>query len=400
MRPQTVPIVEARNLCKNFRLYHEKRNTLYENIAGFFSGQKSFEDFAALKNVSFDVQKGETLGIIGGNGSGKSTLLKVIANILRPDKGVVHVRGRITPFLELGVGFQENLTAVENIEVYGAILGFSPGEMRRRTEEILDFAELQKFRDTKIKNFSSGMYVRLAFSTAIQCDPEILLVDEVLAVGDMAFQQKCFDVFNKYRNEGKTILLVTHDLSAVRRFCDKTLLMRNGEVAAFGPADEVIDAYVYEAKKISEAKETAGERWGNKKVQICGIKFFDKFGKENDTFNTGDSMIVRIFYEARGRVEKPVFGVAIHSEQGIHCFGTNTSESGYGISSITGAGHIDFIVDRIIMNQGTYFLTVAIHALDHTHYDWRNKEFKFNIVRTTNMDGLFEMPVKWDKHAQ
>lgn len=237
-------VIEVEQLWKKYRIPHEKRNTIFETLMGLFDSKMGYEEFTALKDINFSVEKGEAIGIIGPNGSGKSTLLKIIANTIRPTKGSVKVKGRITPFLELGVGFQPDLTAKENIYVYGAIMGFSDKEIKGQVDKILDFAGLKRFADTKLKNFSSGMTVRLAFSTAIQSDPEILLLDEVLAVGDMDFQQKCFEVFKRYRQEKKTIVFVSHDLNSVKQFCDRAILLRQGEQVVAGKSDDVIDRYM------------------------------------------------------------------------------------------------------------------------------------------------------------
>ena len=238
-----ISTVEVENLWKTFQIPHERRTTLFENLMGLMRPNQ-YETFTVLKDVSFQVEKGECIGIIGDNGSGKSTLLKIIANILRPSQGTVRVNGKMTPFLELGVGFQPDLTVRENIGVYGTVMGLSRREIRDRTDDVIEFAGLHRFEDTKLKNLSSGMQVRLAFSTAIQTDPDILLVDEVLAVGDWEFQQKCFDVFNRYRKEGVTILFVSHDLDAVRLFCDRTLLLGGGKQRAFGETGEVLERYL------------------------------------------------------------------------------------------------------------------------------------------------------------
>lgn len=228
-------------LRKVFRLPHEKKNTFFELITGIFK-ESTYEEFVALKNINFTVKKGEAVGMIGANGSGKSTLLKIIANILRADRGSVKVNGKITSFLELGVGFQPNLTVKENVYLYGTIMGLNDGKID--LDEILNFSGLQQFRDAKLKNLSSGMQVRLAFSTAIQTDPDILLLDEVLAVGDMEFQKKCFDVFQDYRQQKKTIVYVSHNMDSIKKFCDKVLLLSHGEQIAFGDTYEVIDKYM------------------------------------------------------------------------------------------------------------------------------------------------------------
>lgn len=236
--------VEVEHLWKTFRIPHEKRTTLFERLTGFFRSNE-YETFTVLKDISFSVEEGDSIGIIGDNGSGKSTLLKLAANILRPTSGKIRVLGKVTPFLELGIGFQPDLTARENVGIYGAIMGLSNHEANDKLDEVLDFAGLKKFEDTKLKNLSSGMQVRLAFSTAIQTDPDILLVDEALAVGDMEFQQKCFDVFSRYKREGVTILFVSHSMDAVKRFCDKTLLLKRGEQVSFGDTEKVIDDYLH-----------------------------------------------------------------------------------------------------------------------------------------------------------
>lgn len=229
------------DIRKVFRLPHEKKNTFFELLTGIFKNN-TYEEFVALKNINFIVKKGEAVGIIGSNGSGKSTLLKIIANILRPDRGYVKVNGKITSFLELGVGFQPDLTVKENVYLYGTIMGLNDGKID--LDEILNFSELQQFRVAKLKNLSSGMQVRLAFSTAIQTNPDILLLDEVLAVGDMEFQKKCFEVFQDYRRQKKTIVYVSHSMDSIRKFCDKALLLSHGEQITFGDTNEVINKYI------------------------------------------------------------------------------------------------------------------------------------------------------------
>jgi lipopolysaccharide transport system ATP-binding protein len=232
------------NVSKHFRIPLEKKHTIYENLIGLLKGNKyGYEEFWALKDVSFKVKHGETFGVIGPNGSGKSTLLKIIAGVLYNDSGNIKINGKIAPFLELGVGFQYDLTARENIFLYGAIMGMNREQIKSKYDEILDFAELKRFENMRLKNFSSGMVLRLAFSTAIQTDPDILLVDEVLAVGDEAFQKKCYDKINDIRNEGKTIILVSHALDSVKSLCSRTLLLKNGQISELGETYEVIEKY-------------------------------------------------------------------------------------------------------------------------------------------------------------
>lgn len=410
--------IVIRSVRKEFVIPHERRTTLFENLLGVLR-PATYEKFVALKDISLVIKKGESIGIIGDNGSGKSTLLKIIAQILRPTSGSIEVHGRITPFLELGVGFQPDLTARENIEVYSTIMGLSSKEIAANMDSVLEFAGLTKFKDTKLKNFSSGMYVRLAFATAIQTKPEILLVDEVLAVGDMDFQQKCLDIFQKYKEDGITLIFVSHDLNSVRKFCDKALLLKNGEQVVYGNTNDVIDNYIYGGKSelgpepLSIAETPAGAssgtaqpdpanqlekpstRWGNKKVSITDVRFIDKFGGLNTAFVSGDPMTIRIIYDVTEETDDIVFGIALYNESGQHYYGTNTDLKHFAVGKVSGRKEIDLIVDRIPMLQGKYYLTVAAHSKNHEPYDWHDKLYSFNIHNPTHDVGLFDLPCRW-----
>ena len=244
MMPMGPDAIRVEDLWKRFRIPHERRNTILEGLAAILGGRPlSYEELWALRGVSFSLGEGESLGIIGPNGSGKSTLLKIMARILRPDRGRVEVRGKIAPILELGVGFHPDLTVRENVLVYGSIMGLRSSEIKGRMGSILRFAGLERFGDARLKNLSSGMQMRLGFSVAIETDPDIFLVDEALAVGDAEFQAKCLDKFKQFRAEGRTIVLVSHALGLIREFCDKGLLLIDGGVAAFGDAGAVVEEY-------------------------------------------------------------------------------------------------------------------------------------------------------------
>jgi len=417
-------VVEVEHLSKTFRIPHEKRATVFETLAGALR-KNEYEVFNVLENVTFSVAEGECVGVIGENGSGKSTLLKVIANIMRPSRGRVTVRGRMTPFLELGVGFQPDLTVRENVGMYATIMGLSNGMIRDRIEDVISFAGLKKFEDAKLKNLSSGMQVRLAFSTAIQTDPDVLLVDEVLAVGDMEFQQKCFEIFKKYRKEGVTILFVSHDLGSVRRFCDKTLLLSHGRQIAFGDTGEVIDRYVYGGEgreKVEEGskdgvngggievtepeaqKENSPEnedaikprRWGNHKIMITYVAFLNKYGSECSRFNSFDPMKVRIYYKVNEAVSDPVFGIGLYTAEGRHLYGTNTALKDLQFDHLEQDGYIDLEIERIPMLAGKFLLSPAIQNRDYSvTYDWIDKEYSFEVIPAGRDDGLFEVPCKW-----
>ena len=235
--------VEVKNISKRFRIYHERRNSVYETVVGWFSKKKYYENIQVLQNVSFNVKKGEMFGIVGRNGAGKTTLLRIIAGIYKPDSGSVVINGSLIPFLGLGTGFQVDLTARANVIQYGILLGFKKKEITERTEEVMKFAELEKFADIKLKNFSSGMYARLAFSTAVQVDPDILIIDEALYAGDLAFQQKCFETIVSFKKRNKAILLVTHNMEPIQAQCERAMFLDHGTIQTIGKPDEVIAAY-------------------------------------------------------------------------------------------------------------------------------------------------------------
>jgi lipopolysaccharide transport system ATP-binding protein len=232
------------NLSKRFRIYHERRNTVYEIISSFFNKTKYYEELTILDNISFQVQKGEIFGIIGKNGTGKTTLLRLLSQIYKPDSGSVKITGSLVPFLSLGAGFQLEMTASDNVILYGKLLGFSKKEIKEKLEEIIKFAELEKFADTKLKNFSSGMYARLAFATAVQVNPDVILMDEILSVGDIGFQKKCHDTFSSFKENQKTIVLVSHDLKVIRENCDRVMFLNEGKIIDIGNPEQVIKTYI------------------------------------------------------------------------------------------------------------------------------------------------------------
>lgn len=242
--------IELKNVTKFFRIYHERKTTLYEYMSSLGNRKSNYEKLTVLNDVSFSIKMGEMVGIVGLNGSGKTTLLKIIAGIYAPNSGIVNTRGKITPFLELGTGFNGELTARDNIILYGIILGFTKKEIKEKINDIIEFAELEKFLDTKLKNFSSGMYTRLAFSTAIQVNPDILLVDEILSVGDITFQEKSFKAFMDFKRKGKTIIFVSHSIDQIEKICDSAILLNNGVIHSKGKPDKVIEDY----KQLAENK--------------------------------------------------------------------------------------------------------------------------------------------------
>lgn len=412
-------MIEIKNLSKLFRISHERRETIFENIKGIVKPVKH-KDLWALRNINFKVKKGEFIGIIGENGSGKTTLLRIIANVLSPTNGYVKSTGRIVPFLELGLGFHDDLTGRENVYLYSQIMGLSRQEIDKKIDYIIRFAGLKKFIDSKLNTYSSGMKVRLAFSTAIQTDPDIFLVDEVLAVGDMEFQQKCFDAFKKFKKDKKTILYVSHDMNSVKKFCDKAVLLKKGKQIIFGEPEYVTDKYVYSTirnnrvirakkvafrtqdnspdfRRIEDLKKMVNVRWGTREIEITKVELFDRFNKKNTIFVSGDPLKIRMHYKKNKDVKNPVFGIGIFYEDGRHCFGTNTQVEDYKIKKIKKRGHIDFYIKKLSMWEGSFYLNVMVHDDKHYHYDWHNKRYMFKIIKLNNHDqGLFNLDCKWN----
>ena len=313
-----------RGVSKSFRLPSERISTLKERALHPFR-RAEYQRFDALRDVSFDVGGGEFFGIVGRNGSGKSTLLKCLAGIYGVDRGEIYIDGRVSTFIELGVGFNPDLAARDNVIINGVMLGLSPREALERYDQVIDFAELRDFEDLKLKNYSSGMQVRLAFSVMVQVDADVLLIDEVLAVGDVAFQQKCFDVFNRLRDEGKTILFVTHDMAAVRRFCHRALLIEKGEVRTVGDPDEVAAEYVdvsFDAAEHGEAP--AGERSGDGAAELVDTWWSDEYGERVDTLRQGRPCSFHARVRFNREATHPAIAVVFENEHHQPLLATST----------------------------------------------------------------------------
>ncbi len=406
-KEQDEDAIIVENVSKRFRIPHEKKTTLFEHIKSTFTGISSqYEEFLALKEVSFRVKKGETLGIIGENGSGKSTLLKIIAGVLTPDSGRVKVNGRIAPFLELGVGFQPELTAEENVRLYGAVMGMSKKEIEDKFEEIFEFAELQRFKDMKLKNFSSGMYARLAFATATATNPDILLIDEVLAVGDAAFQRKCKDRMDEFIADNKTIVLVSHASQSIIDMCKTTLLLSRGSMEKLGFSKDVMDYYntklhSIEEKKLAEKFEDKGkEETQNPPVaRVIDVKLYDENGNETKKFFTNKKFTARITYFADKKIENPIFGFAIHRNDGLLIIGPNTRVHNVQIPWIEGEGIIEYSIDNLPLLKGLYIVSAGIFNLIKGNYivlDYQDKKFYFEAFDNSIEEyGLIYTKSEW-----
>jgi len=412
--------IAVNNLSKTFKIPHNRISTLRGAFVSAFKN-KAYEKFKALDKVSFEVKKGEFFGIIGRNGSGKSTLLKLLASIYTPDTGRIKINGRVSPFLELGIGFNPELSGRDNIYLNATVLGLTRKQIEEKFAKIVAFSELERFIDQKIKNYSSGMQVRLAFSVAIHANRDILLMDEVLAVGDTNFQQKCLEEFNKYRKQGRTVILVTHDMGTVQRHCDRALLLRNGKVVLIGNPLKAVEKYVNQnmsdeenrIEKNSENTEnnnsaaeppsapvSAGKTTNprpKKAAKITRVTFLDKNGKPKNVFGTGEDIIAKIHYQSNKKILKPVVGIAIYTQGGIHLTGPNTRTSHHLIDKMEGKGSLDFVIKNNPFYSGTYALTVALYDWECVHpYDIKDRAYQFKIFsKEENQLGTIKLNHLW-----
>ncbi len=399
--------IECTDVSVRFKRYQEKNRMLRWTLLQMFKESRTSETFYALKDVTFSVKPGEAFAIIGQNGSGKSTLLKILTSIVQPDSGVIRVNGKVSALLELGAGFQPDLTGRENIYLNGSILGLSRAQITDRFDDIVGFSELDAFIDTPIKHYSSGMYMRLGFSIAIHVDPDILVIDEVLAVGDQNFQHKCLDRIRDFKRRGKTIVFVSHDLATVSQLCSRAILLHEGRVVARGSTSKAIDHYHVinqenrDQRMIDEhvaVTEELQDRWGNRAIEITAVEFLDGTGQKTVCFRTGDPFRVRISYRASQRIERPVFGVAIHRNDGTHVNGPNTKISGAVPEYIEGSGAACFAIDSLPLLPGTYYFTAAVYnyACD-TPFDHLDQMFPFSVIPgcTDEEYGVFYIPSTW-----
>ena len=355
------PRIRVEHVSKTFKLPHEKNTSIKGAAVNFYKRNKSYETQKVLTDISFDIDDGDFFGIVGRNGSGKSTLLKLLAGIYEPTSGAIAVDGKLTPFIELGVGFNPELTGRENVFLNGALLGFNRKEMDAMYEEIVEFAEIRRFMDQKLKNYSSGMQVRLAFSIAIRAKSEILLLDEVLAVGDSNFQKKCFDVFKRIKEEGRTVILVTHDMSTVQNYCTKAMLLDKGKIVALGDTNKVTKQY--NDLNIVELEQKAPKSVRTKRGYEVTIMdtWISKNDKKVTALTPADQLDIRIKYKVNQDVQNPVIGITLKDQVGRPVFAINTKAEriSTGLQK-KGSIHIaNFIIDNIY-SDGNYYVVPAV----------------------------------------
>jgi ABC-type polysaccharide/polyol phosphate transport system ATPase subunit len=397
------PAVTVEHLSKRFRLYHDRNQSL--KAAVMRGGRARYEDFWALRDISLEIAEGITYGFIGTNGSGKSTLLKCLARILQPDEGSSTTRGKVSALLELGAGFHPELSGRENVYLNGSILGMSKADLDLRFDDIVEFAGLERFIDSPVKNYSSGMYVRLGFSVAINVDPDILLVDEVLAVGDEEFQRRCNERFADLRAEGRTIVVVSHSLGSVQSICDEVAWLDDGVLRATGEAGTVIDQYLAQVHRERGGTDllSTEARWGSREIELTDLELIDQRGEVVRQVHTGDPVRFRFHYTAQHPVEHPAFTLAVHTVDGTALTNPTTRDGGLEPAVLQGSGHIDLVVPALVLLPGTYDLSGAITDQAALHvYDHRHRALRFDVEAGMPREvagGLVTLNGTWDLAA-
>jgi ABC-2 type transport system ATP-binding protein/lipopolysaccharide transport system ATP-binding protein len=388
-------VVTVSGLGKMYRLRHHGQATLKSAALGLLGKHPPREDFWALRNISFDVRQGETLGIIGSNGAGKSTLLGLITGTITPTEGSISSRGRISSLLELGAGFHPDLTGRENIFLNGSILGLKMADIRRKFDDIVAFAELEEFIDMPVKHYSSGMFVRLGFSVAMKVEPDVLIVDEVLSVGDEKFQEKCLHHIRTFISKGNTLLIVSHSMETIQSMCDRTLLLNRGEQVVLDEPGRAIHEYrnigMYDEKDGVSVKE-----WGSREVEITGISFYNGAGEEARRYLSGEDLRITIRYRARERIVSPVFGFSVASARGETIFGTNTQIGNCTVPAVEGEGEIGLDFSPLPFMRGKLFFSFSIHSEDHlTNFHRQENVHSISVTPAGNEEGFVKLPVKW-----
>ena len=428
--------VFVRNVTKRYRIHYEKNPSLKETIIHL--RRTNFIEFLALDDVSFDIKHGETLGIIGPNGSGKSTMLKLISRILKPTRGEVIVNGTISALLELGAGFHPDLTGRENIFINAAILGMKRRDVEKKFNEIVEFSELEKFIDMPVKNYSSGMYMRLGFSVAINVNPDILLVDEVLAVGDQAFQAKCYKVIYDFIKQGKTIIIVSHDLGTIQDLCNRVIFLKNGKIEQIGGPVAVVSSYrefveniemeraheqqKEERKKIFQTiiennqKVISGEdidrlaatnlgnnvinRFGSGDAEITDIRLLDSKGQQIDFCKYGDEVSIEFDAVFKAEVEDPIFGIRIVDFKGNTVYGTNNRLNNIVVGTLKPGDRVKVVFkNKIVLMGGVYYVSPAVGYKDfRTYCDWVNNMLTLNVIKHEKAEGIADLNTAMSVH--
>lgn len=404
------PVVQFENVSKQFDFTEDKPRSVLETVVATFSPNRivppkdEFDGHLwALKDVSFSVMPGQGFGIIGRNGSGKSTALKMVARIIPPTSGRIVVRGRVSALLELGAGFHLDLTGRENIFLNGSVLGLQEDEIHSLYQQIVDFSELESYINMPVKHYSSGMFMRLGFSVAIHVQPDVLIVDEILAVGDQAFQAKCLDRILELKRQGTTIMMVSHNINQLRSICSELVWIEKGHVKAQGPTEAVVaeyNAFSYD-REVTQTRltEQSFERQGDQRVEITAVRLLDDTGEEQSHFQTGDALTIEMAYHAHVPVPNPEFGLAIFRQDGLHINGPNTVQAGLDLGVVEGEGVVRYRIEALPLLPARYNVTTAVHDSRYPHcYDLHKEAYSFRIVPggTTEQNGVIQLPSFWE----
>ncbi|MEO5899102.1 MAG: ABC transporter ATP-binding protein [Ilumatobacteraceae bacterium] len=389
--------LEVSHLTKTFRLHREKTNSLKALVAS--RGRRNvYEDFVALKDITFSVKEGEVFGVIGHNGSGKSTLLKCMAGILQPNAGSVRVEKRMSALLELGAGFHPELSGRDNVFLNAAILGMGRRDIAARFDDIVSFSQLEQFIDSPVKTYSSGMYIRLAFAVAINVDPRLLIVDEILAVGDITFQQRCLEKFVEFRNEGRTIVIVTHDLTSVKNMCDRAIWLTHGVISGEGDPADLVESYT--ATMLGDRSGADGStRRGSGELQIERVEMFVGSEVPVKRFRTGEDVLLRLHYRAVTAVPRPVFGLVIERTGGATITAPTTRDVALVPDLVDGTGVIEVLLPSVSLLPGTFDLHTTVTDFNRQHvYDNLHLALRFDVMTGKSLEsgGPVTLHPQWD----
>ncbi|MBK7216806.1 MAG: ABC transporter ATP-binding protein [Candidatus Promineofilum sp.] len=409
MSTQSQPAIRLQKVSKRFAFTPDTPQSVLESVISVVSRRRAkAQDLWAVRDVTFDIEPGRCVGIIGRNGSGKSSLLKLIARIIQPTTGQIEVRGRVSALLELGAGFHQDLTGRENIYLNASVLGLNRQQTEGLFDEIVAFSELGRFIDMPVKHYSSGMYMRLGFSVAIHVRPDILIVDEILAVGDQTFQAKCMDRIMEMKRAGVTILFISHDLSTIGNLCSDVIWLDRGRVRQVGPAEQVLAQYrdhLFQrvGEQLNFENDAGGfRRWGSRQIEITGVRLLDDDGRESTIFHTGDSLRVEIAYAAHEPVTEPEFGLALYRHDGLHIAGPNTRVGGLEMGVVEGSGVVCYVIEQLPFLPGRYQISAAIHDSVRPHaYDFHEEAYAFRIVEggTREKEGLLALSAEWEWYS-
>ena len=406
MKPENA--IEVHQVTKEFKVYLDKGQTLKEKV--LFRNRRKYEKRTVLNGISFEVKKGEAVGLIGQNGCGKSTTLKLLTRIMYPDSGTIEMRGRVSSLIELGAGFHPDMSGRQNIYTNASIFGLTKREIDRRIQDIIDFSELEKYIDNPVRTYSSGMYTRLAFAVAINVDADILLIDEILAVGDANFQAKCFNRLREIKEQGTTIVIVSHSLQQIEQICERSIWIQDGKIRAEGLPRDVHPEYLdfmgqkrqeTIAKKsipgtpVPQPAEKKKDRWGNGDTRITDIRILDESGAARNVFKTGDSFKIRIAYEVKKAVRDAVFGIGIFRADGMRCYGTNTRIENFPQFALETDGCVELEISEVGLLPGEYSIDLAIECDVGVPVDYYTKAARITVYSDVADVGVCRIKHRW-----